>query len=95
MAADIHISPDGKFLYASNRGHDSIVIYKIHQTYGTLTLVGHEDTDGSMPRFFQITADGNYLLVSCQDTHTVNTFSIDKETGKLTNTGKKVHVPSP
>jgi len=93
--ADIHVSPDGKFLYGSNRGHESIVIFSIDQSTGLLTLVGHEDVGGSIPRSFGITPDGNFLLVACQDTHTINTFKIDKESGKLTNTGAKAACPSP
>ena len=52
-------------MYGSNRGHESIVIFAVNQADGKLTLVGHEDIDGSIPRSFAITPDGNYLLVAC------------------------------
>ena len=93
--ADIHVSPDGRFVYGSNRGHESIAIFEVDQNDGTLTPVDYVDIDGSIPRSFALTPDGNFLLVACQDTHTVNTFKIDKKTGSLTNTGYKIHVPSP
>mmetsp|Transcript_61098 Transcript_61098/g.51688 ORF Transcript_61098/g.51688 Transcript_61098/m.51688 type:complete len:268 (+) Transcript_61098:265-1068(+) len=93
--ADIHVSHDGKFLYASNRGHESIAIFSIEQASGLLTFVGHEDICGSIPRSFGITPEGDFLLVACQDTHTVNTFKIDQETGKLTNTGHRAACSSP
>ena len=67
----------------------------IDQESGLLTLVGHEDIGGSIPRSFGITPEGDYLIVACQDTHTINTFKIDKETGKLTSTGSKAPCPSP
>ena len=93
--ADVHVSPDGRFLYGSNRGHDSIVIFAIDAAAGTLTLVGHEYVSGSIPRNFQITPNGEFLLVACQDTHSINTFKVDKATGLLTNTGHTVEVGSP
>ena len=93
--ADIHVSPDNKFVYGSNRGHESIVVFAIDQKEGELSLVEHTDIEGSIPRNFGISPDGKFLLVACQDTHTVNTFAIDRETGKLTPTGHKAKVPSP
>jgi len=93
--ADVHVSPDGRFLYGSNRGHDSIVVFSIDQVAGTLSLVGHEHVGGSIPRSFGITPSGDFMLVACQDTHSINTFAVDKETGLLTNTGLTVEVGSP
>ena len=93
--ADIHVSPDNKFVYGSNRGHESIAVFKVDQKRGELSLVEHTDIGGSIPRSFGISPDGKFLLVACQDTHTVNTFAIDRETGKLTPTGHKAKVPSP
>jgi len=93
--ADVHVSPDGRFLYGSNRGHDSIVIFAIDQAAGTLSLVGHTYVGGSIPRSFGITPNGEFMLVACQDTHTINTFAVDKATGLLTNTGHTVEVGSP
>lgn len=92
--ADIHVSPDGKFVYGSNRGHDSIAIYAVAND-GTLTLVGQEPTGGGNPRNFAISPDGNYLLAENQDTNNIVTFKINKEDGTLTKTGAEVSVPKP
>jgi 6-phosphogluconolactonase len=83
-AADIHISKDGKFLYASNRGHESIVIYKVHPTNGTLTNLGYEPVLGKHPRNFSLSPDEKYLLVANQDTNNIISFKRNAETGKLT-----------
>lgn len=93
--ADIHISPDGKFLYGSNRGHDSIVVYAINETDGTLTLVEHVSTQGSHPRNFAISPDGRFVLVANRDTNNIVTFERDANTGKLTATGKPFTVSRP
>lgn len=93
--ADIHFTPDGRFVYGSNRGHETIVGYRCDKETGELSSPSWIDIDGSIPRNFGISPDGNFLLVACQDTHTVNTFKIMKDTGLLVNTGHKVHVPSP
>jgi len=82
-AADIHVSPDGKFLYASNRGHNSIVIYKIDQD-GNLDLVAHESVRGDSPRNFQISKNGKFLIAANQKTNNLVSYSIDQESGKLT-----------
>ena len=93
--SQILVSPDGKFVYGSNRGHDSIVVYAINQDDGTLTLVEHTSVEGEIPRNFAISPDGEFILVACQNTHTVGSFKIDKTTGKLTSTGKKINIGSP
>lgn len=82
-AADIHVSPNGKFLYASNRGHNSIVIYKIDQD-GNLDLVAHESVRGDSPRNFQISKNGKFLIAANQKTNNLVSYSIDQESGKLT-----------
>jgi len=81
--ADIHISVDGKFLYGSNRGHNSIVIYEVSDN-GNLSLVGHELTRGDHPRNFSLSPDGKYLLVANQNTNNLVCFSRDEKTGLLT-----------
>lgn len=81
--ADIHISKDGKFLYASNRGHDSIVIYKANSQDGLLELVGFETVKGKNPRNFSLTPDDNFLVVANQDTNNLISFKRDLKTGKL------------
>ena len=81
--ADIHISKDGKFLYASNRGHNSIVIYAI-DTEGGLKLLGHESTRGETPRNFSLSPDNNHLLVANQQSDNIVSFKRSPETGLLT-----------
>lgn len=93
--ADIHVHPSGRFVYGSNRGHDSIVIFAIDQATGRLTLVGHEPTQGRTPRNFALDPTGTFLLAANQDTGTIVTFRIDAETGKLTPTGQVTQVPAP
>jgi len=93
--ADIHIVPSGKFLYGSNRGHDSIVIYRINEETGKLTYVGYESTQGETPRNFAIDPTGRFLLVANQNTDTIVTFHIDQKTGKLSPTGNVTEVPTP
>ncbi|RPJ49092.1 MAG: lactonase family protein, partial [Chloroflexi bacterium] len=94
-SADIRIRPDGKFLYASNRGHDSITIFSIDPATGKLSLVGHEPTQGKTPRNFTIDPTGKYLLVANQDSNSIVTFKIDPESGKLTATGQTTEVAAP
>lgn len=93
--ADIHVTPNGKFLYGSNRGHDSIVIYAIDKATGKLSLVGHEPARGEIPRNFAIDPTGTYLLVANQNSDNIVTFRIDQETGQLEPTGHVVRAPTP
>jgi len=93
--ADVHVSPSGKFIYGSNRGHDSIVIFEIDEATGTLTYVDHEPTQGKAPRNFAIDPTGAFLLAANQNTDNIVTFRIDQQTGKLTATGHTVEVPKP
>jgi 6-phosphogluconolactonase len=94
-AADIHVSPDGKFLYGSNRGEaNEIVIYSIDKK-GLLTLVGHQPTLGKSPRNFVIDPSGKYLLVANQDNNEIVFFTIDQKTGLLTPSGAKIQVNKP
>lgn len=93
--ADVQVSPSGAFVYASNRGHDSIVIYKIDQRTGRLTYVGHEPTQGKTPRSLGIDPTGRFLLAANQDTDTIVTFRIHPQTGKLQPTGHVTQVPTP
>ena len=95
-SADIHVSPDGKFLYASNRGEsNTIAILKINQQTGMLTLVGHQSTLGKTPRNFNFDPSGNFLLAANQNSDDVVIFKRDKQTGLLTDTGKKIEVGNP
>ena len=93
-AADIHFSPDGKFLYASNRGHESLVIYKANSRNGKLALVGHEATGGKHPRNFMIDKNGEFALTGNQNTDNIVIFRRDKQTGELMPTGNQVMVPA-
>lgn len=95
IAADIHIHPEGKFLYASNRGHDSIVICNIDTDSGTLEVLGHQSTKGAHPRNFSIDPTGEFLLVANRDTNDIVTFKIDRETGLLSPIGQVIRVPQP
>ena len=94
-SADIHLSSDGKFLYASNRlKADGIAIFSVIQETGMLTKVGYQLT-GIHPRNFIITPDGRFLLVACRDSNLVQIFSRDKETGLLVDTGKTIETSKP
>lgn len=93
--AEITISEDGKFLYGSNRGHDSIVVYKTDPHFGTLTRVEHICTKGCHPRHFALTPGGKYLLAANRDTNNITVFQADGTTGKLKYTGQSVQVSKP
>lgn len=93
--ADVHVAPSGRYVYGSNRGHDSIAIFAVDQETGAVTLVGHEGTRGSYPRNFCLTPDGNWLLAANQNTDDIYTFRVDKESGTLQATGHSLKVPRP
>jgi 6-phosphogluconolactonase len=94
-AAEIHVHPSGKFLFASNRGHDSIAVFSIDSDTGALTLVDHFPTQGKTPRNFEIDPTGKLLLVANQDANNIVVFRIDPNSGRLTPTGQTLNVPSP
>lgn len=81
--ADIHISSDGKFVYASNRGHNSIVIFSVNKKIGQLTPAGHQSVHGEIPRNFSLSPDNKFLLVANQNTNNIVSFKRDKKTGQL------------
>jgi 6-phosphogluconolactonase len=93
--AEVRVHPSGKFLYGSNRGHDSIVVYRIDPAKETLTLVEHETADIKTPRNFNIDPTGKFCLVANQDANSIVVFRIDPETGALEPTGYKVSVGRP
>ena len=94
-SADIHLSPDGKFLYASNRlKADGIAIFSVNQETGMLTKAGYQLT-GIHPRNFIITPDGRFLLVACRDSNVIQIFSRDEKTGLLVDTGKTIETSKP
>ena len=93
--AEVRVHPSGRFLYGSNRGHDSIAIFSIDQETGRLTARGHESTRGKTPRNFEIDPTGTWLLAANQDSDSVVVFRIDSETGALEATGQTADVPMP
>jgi 6-phosphogluconolactonase len=94
-AAEIEVHPNGKFLYASNRGDDSLVVFAIDQTTGKLTLVQRVSCGGKTPRFFTFDPTGKWLLCSNHGSDNAVVFRVDGETGRLTQTGDPVPVPYP
>jgi 6-phosphogluconolactonase len=95
-SADIHVSPDGKFLYCSNRGESNTIgILKIDEKTGLLTWVGAQSTLGIAPRNFSFDPTGNFLLVANQSSDEIVIFNRNKETGLLTDSGKRISIPSP
>ncbi len=95
FCAEIQVHPSGRFLYGSNRGHDSIAVFAVGADGGTLTPLGHASTQGKTPRNFRIDPTGAYLLVANQGSDTVVVFRIDAAGGGLRPTGAAVTVPSP
>lgn len=94
-SADIHVSPDGRFLYASNRlKNDGIAIFSIQPQTGKLTPAGYQPT-GRHPRNFGITPDGKYLLAACRDDNVIQVYRRDMQTGLLDNTHQDIHVDKP
>jgi 6-phosphogluconolactonase len=83
-AADIHISADGQFLYASNRGHESIVMYTVNPKNGTLKTIGFQPVLGKHPRNFSLSPNEEFLIVANQDTNNIVSFKRNSKTGKLT-----------
>jgi 6-phosphogluconolactonase len=93
--ADIHFSPDGKFLYGSNRFSDTIAVFAVNEKTGALSWVEAVDAGGKVPRNFAISPDGKFVLVALQDSNKIVTFSRDEKSGKLTHTGRDLEVPKP
>lgn len=93
--AQTKVHPSGKFVYVSNRGHDSIAVFSFDSTTGAMRQIQVEPTRGKTPRNFNITPDGRFLLAANQNSASVNLFRIDLETGKLTPTALSLKVPNP
>ena len=95
-SADIHITPNGLYLYTTNRGElNNIGMYSIDQKSGTLRLLGHQPTHGKTPRNFVIDPSGKFVLVANQNSSNIVTFRIDQASGKLIETGLETSVPHP
>jgi 6-phosphogluconolactonase len=93
--ADLHASPSGDFLYASNRGHDSIAAFRIKSGTGKLEAIGHFHSGGRTPRSFDIDPSGRLLLAANQDSDNIVAFLIDEDEGTLRATGAEIRVPTP
>jgi 6-phosphogluconolactonase len=94
-AADIHLSPDNRFLYCSNRGDDSIASFKVDQETGTLTELDIVSSNGATPRNFAFTPSGRHLLVANQNSDAIVIFRRDVETGELTDSGRCIAIGTP
>ncbi len=93
--AEIALHPNGRFLYVSNRGHDSIAIFAVDAATGQLTAAGHASTQGRTPRCFALDPTGAYLYAANQRSDTLVAFRVDGATGRLTPTGQVTHSPTP
>jgi len=95
MAAEILMHPNGNFLYATNRGDNSVAVFSVQKDTGRLTLIQHISTQGKTPRNAEFDPTGKWLLVSNQDSSNAVVFRIDQSTGQLTQNGDPVSVPAP
>lgn len=93
--ADVHVHPSGQFVYASNRGHDSIAVFGIDRKTGRLIFIEHASTQGNWPRNFAIDPTGTFLLAANQKSDSVITYRIDQPSGRLTPTGRMTEIPAP
>jgi 6-phosphogluconolactonase len=94
-AAEIRIHPNGKFVYSSNRTHDTISAFEVHSETGKLTLIEREPVRGATPRNFNLDPSGRWLLAAGQDSHTLGVFEVNQETGELTWNMSSVFAPTP
>lgn len=94
-AAEIRVHPNGKFVYASNRGHDSIAVFSRNPADGALTLVEFMPCGGGHPRNFALSADGTWLVCANRDSNNLVSFRVDAATGRLTPSGHTASVPTP
>lgn len=94
-SADLHASPDGRFLYSSNRGHDSLSIYAVDERSGHLAALGHQPTMGQKPRNFGFDPSGKWIVVANQDGDSLVVLRVDAQTGLLSDTGKRISIGTP
>lgn len=94
-SADIHLGTSGRYLYCSNRGHNSIAVFEVDQDNGQLTLIQHIACGGDSPRNFVITPSGGHLLVAHQKTGNITVFTVDVESGQLTKQNSSLQLQSP
>ena len=93
--SDVHLHPSGRFLYLSNRGHDSVAVFAIEPATLALRLVHTVPTEGSWPRNFALDPSGRFLLVANQRADSVVVLRVDGDTGRLTSTGQRIEIPAP
>ena len=93
--SEIRVHPNGKFVYAANRGHDTITVFAVDADTGTLSEVEREHVRGATPRNFNIDPEGNWLLAGGQTSHTLSAFKVNSTTGELTFNQSVIHVPAP
>jgi 6-phosphogluconolactonase len=93
--AELEIHPNGKFLYGSNRGHDSLAVFSIEPETGKLKLIEHVSTQGKTPRNFAFDPTGKWIIVTNHGSNNAVVFRVDENTGRLTQTGPPVAVPYP
>jgi 6-phosphogluconolactonase len=93
--ADIHMHPNGKYVFASNRGHNSIAVFSVDGEDGTLTALDRVSTEGEFPRNFAIHPSGEFVYAANQNSNSITIFSMDSETGVLKFTGRSLEVPTP
>lgn len=94
-ASEIGVSPDGRFLYASNRGYDSIAIFSVQPETGRLASLGWQTTDGRTPRFFAIEPTGRFMFVANEESDTIVPFEINSAEGTLRRSGEQTRIGSP
>ncbi len=95
ICADVHVHPSGAFVYASNRGHDSIAVFAVDEETGTLTPIQHQSSLGKTPRGIVLDPTGEFLLAANQETDSVVVFAVNPGTGVLSHTGHAVDIPAP
>ncbi|MES2322357.1 MAG: lactonase family protein [Pseudomonadota bacterium] len=94
-ASEIHVHPSGKFVYAANRGHDTISAFAVNPASGALKAIGNTHVRGATPRNFNLDPSGKWLLAAGQDSHTLASFAVDAATGELSYNRSVIHTPAP
>ena len=93
--SEIRVHPSGRFVYAANRGHDTVTVFRVDQSTGKLTFVERENVRAATPRNVNLSPDGRWLIAAGQDSHNLSVFEVNQETGELTYNRSNVHSPSP
>lgn len=93
--ADVHVSPDGRFVYGSNRGHNTLAIFSIDESDGSIESVGDQSTGGKTPRNFAIHPEGKFLYAANQDSDSIIQFAVNPGTGELSPVGREIRCPMP